>query len=83
MMSSYCDIILRYGAALELRRYQMMFVQQLVELGTVTLGDTRRLTDITVGYLQQLGEVLTLEMGTRVGESRHFTVRIQGHLYDW
>ena len=46
---------------LELGGIQVMLVQQFVELGAVALGNTRRMTDITVGNLQQLGKVFAFE----------------------
>ena len=52
MLSPCGDSISGYPHSLELRGIQVMLVKQLVELGTVTLGNTRRLTDITVSYLQ-------------------------------
>ena len=52
----------------------MVLVQQLVELGTITLGNTRRLTDIAVGNLQQLRQILALKVGSRISKSRHFSI---------
>ena len=42
--------------------------QQLVELGAIALGETRRLRDVALGDLEKLGQVLALEATPRILE---------------
>ena len=58
------------GARLEHARLQIMTSQQLVEVGAVTPGDTRRLGHVAFGDLQHLDQVAALETGTCLGEGR-------------
>ena len=58
----------RVAHGLELRRAELVLVQQLVELGAVALGDARRLRHVAVGDLQQLGQVVALELAARLDE---------------
>ncbi len=51
----------RRARTLELGRIEVVLVQQLVELGAIALGNSRRLADVATGNLQQLGEVFTFK----------------------
>jgi hypothetical protein len=46
----------------ELRRVQMVFVEQLVEFSAISFGNSRGLGHIAVGNLQQLRQVVTFKL---------------------
>ena len=54
----------------------MMLVQEFVEFRAITFCNARRLGHITIGDLQQLRQVFTLEAGPRIGKGRHFAISL-------
>jgi hypothetical protein len=56
------------SALLEFLRCQLMPPQQFVEIGTVALGQTRRLADIAAGDLQDLRQIAARELVARLIE---------------
>src|ERR1019366_4395761 len=59
-------------ARLEVVRHQLVATEQLVEIGAVALGKTRRLADVAAGDLQDLRQVAARELLARLIERGQF-----------
>lgn len=47
---------------------KVMFVKEFVKFSPVSFGDTRCLGYVAVGYLEQLGQILSLKLAARLRE---------------